>query len=258
MIGDWIRKNSAGVLLLAGVALILAAGAVMAIDGARTFTAGSCPGVFNGTYGMYCDFGHYPPPPACRDTVRLCIGDPSYPSNATWAVNCPVVNETTIYGPVGYYLDYSFVNQTGFPPPPKCLSYEVAVGAFDESEIFEGYAFKDGIFCLSNSTISEYITGQPIVLPGGRLGATFTVFSPINRTQGVEGGVFVDGDFTVACVDLKMNSSFYFNTTSSDPPYPICRGESVPTLSQWGMLLMSLGIALCGVWAVRRRVARSR
>ena len=52
-----------GIMLLVGAALILVTGLALAEDGARTFTAGSCPSVFfDNIYAMYCNVIHSSPP----------------------------------------------------------------------------------------------------------------------------------------------------------------------------------------------------
>jgi hypothetical protein len=130
----------------------------------------------------------------------------------------------------------------------------------DPSGIYEDHIFGDGQFCPSQSPASGNLEGQFDIPPGSRFGAMVRLYhiaSPGlgSDLQGSEN--LVDGDFAFTCVDLNMNGSFYVNAPSSNPPYPICSGERVPTMTQWGLLLMSLGIAACGVWVVRRKVARS-
>jgi hypothetical protein len=228
-----------GMMLLVGAVLILAAGPAMAQDGVRSFTAGSCPSVFNNTiYGMYCNVVHSSPPPGCRADVELCDGTPLY-----WVVNCPVTEETTIgEESLSYSLDYT-MNGT------DCLDYSLVFGYFDQSGTFFGQADFGYSMCPPGDTITLDVPAAFNIPAGSRFGVSFQFPELPEQTLGGIG----DGQ---VCANLKMNTSFFVNATTT-PPYPICSGEPVPTMTQWGLLLMSLAIAVCGVWVVRRKVARS-
>jgi hypothetical protein len=233
-------------LLLVGAALILVAGPALAQDGARSFTAGSClSNVFTNPsvspiYAMYCNLVHSSPPPECRGDVQFCSGTSLY-----WVVNCPVTKETNFAeGSLSYSIDYT-MNGT------DCLDYSLLVGYFDQSGTFIGQDFGYPPMCPPGGNITGDIPASFVIPPGSRFGVSLqSVEAPPP-----EHSLGDDGDGQV-CANLKMNTSFFVNATTT-PPYPICSREPVPTMTQWGLLLMSLGIAVCGVWAVRRKVARS-
>jgi len=274
MISDRMRTNWAGVLLLAGAVMILMAGPAPAQDGARSFTAGSClSNVFTNSsvspiYTMYCDIAHVPPPPGCRGNVTACVGGPN---PVYWAARCPVRQETALDGPWQYSLDYTFAEL--FPVAPlggedtECLKYKLYIGYFDQTGTFSPHypSISNGTICYPGGNINGTAYAELTIPPNNYFGAKFYVRTPCYKNT--SDGLLTECDESVSenlgdlglpiCVDLHMNSSFYVNSTTSDPPYPICRGEVIPTLTQWGMMLMSLAIAVCGVWVVRRRVGRS-
>jgi len=258
-------------VLLAGALLIFMAGPAPAQDGARIFTAGSClSNLFtnsstNPVYAMYCDYTHVPPPSGCRDNVTVCVGGPN---PAYWATRCPVRQETALDGPWQFSLDYTFPE---FPVAPlgggdtACLKYKLYIGYFNQTGTFfpQYPSISNGTICYPGGNINGTAYAELTIPPDNYFGAKVYVRTPCYNTtpdglltECVETEDLSDLGLPI-CVDLRMNSSFYVNATTSTPPYPICRGEVVPTLTQWGMLLMSLAIAVCGVWVVRRKVGRS-
>ena len=56
-------------------------------------------------------------------------------------------------------------------------------------------------------------------------------------------------------VDIATNGS-YLEAPPSDPPYPGLRllPSVIPTLTQWGILIMAILIGLFSVWVLKRRV----
>jgi len=77
------------------------------------------------------------------------------------------------------------------------------------------------------------------------LGARFSA------SRSMSSGEF-NGEFNVV-----LNKTCYITSPLSDPGYPGAAAQ-VPTLSQWGMLLFAVIIAVLSVFVIRRRVRMSR
>jgi len=225
-------------------------GPAQALDGAsRFFVGGSCPFTLftppPNSYFLYSYPQKQSPPPECRGVVQIGANQ-----TVNWiADKAPSQNTTFSSGIWGYNFDWALEQEPsvdailGFDS--LCYSYEIRLGMLDSFGTFTsvgGVVSEDFPYPpFNNGTIQGTTSLSSFVVPAGyRLGVAFEF----------RGG----GGCPPAVLNLTTASSVWLDATTSDPPYPLSGPSSaVPTLTQWGLLLMSILIAMGGVWAVRTR-----
>jgi hypothetical protein len=221
---EWIRKIrwyfvSVGVVWLVMVFWVWPA----FNQGGQMFHWSSCiVPTENGTYYMNQTY-----PPGCLDYVTIDINQ-----CAVWVANESAVSDVD-FGDNIWFPQMNWMSSTN-----ESIWVRFAIGTFNQSGFNESF----------NKT--EVAQGTP-----GEFGWLLT-----NMSSGGNFSVPEDDSLAVeVCVnrtvDIATNGS-HLGGPFSDPPYPGLRllPSVIPTLTQWGILIMAILIGLFSVWVLKRRV----
>ncbi len=233
--------------LLMGLVLALATGgSAHAADGvARYFVGGSCPFTLfttsNDSYFMYSYAEELSPPPECGNIVQIGINQ-----TVNWiADRSPLQNTTFAPGDWGYTFDWAITmspEALGLSSI-ACYKYAISPGIFDSSGNFALLGTSlSGPFPPSplNGTLQGIINLPSFTVPeGSRFGVSFLFGGRVGCPP--------------ALLSITTGNTVRLSATESVPPYPLSLFGAVPTFTQWGLLLMSILIAMVGVWAARKR-----
>jgi hypothetical protein len=220
---------------------MITVGPAQALDGAsRFFVGGSCPFTLftppPDSFTLYSFHEEQSPPPECRSVVQIGANH-----TVNWiADRAPLYNTTFAPG----VWDYHFEWAVSVGSSSQCYRYYIMPGVYDPS----------GAFTPVDGGIQGYFPTSPLngTIQGTQSLLPFTV--PAGSRFGIAYQFRVGHDCPVASLNLTTASSVWFAATTSDPPYPLSPiASAVPTMTQWGLLLMSILIAMGGVWAVRKR-----
>lgn len=177
----------------------------------------------NGTYYMNRSF-----PDGCSDIVIIDIN-----GCALWVANESAVSYVD-FGNNTWFPQMNWASRTDDP-----IGVRLAIGTFNQSGFNESF----------NTT--EVVQDTP-----NEFHQLFTNMSSV-------------GDFAIpeddrlaveVCVNRSVGvatNNSHLGAPSSDPPYPGLRllpSVIIPTLTQWGILIMAILIGLFSVWVLKRRV----
>jgi len=107
---------------------------------------------------------------------------------------------------------------------------------------------------VMGSSTGPGFMANPVIISGSTSSCTPVLF---DRDDVLGARFSASGSMSSGEFNVVLNNTCYITSPLSDPGYPGAAAQ-VPTLSQWGMLLFAVIIAVLSVFVIRRRVRMSR
>lgn len=111
--------------------------------------------------------------------------------------------------------------------------------------------------CIATFALNEYPITTVVTPPAG--GSVICTPNPVPHGQTATCTITVNPGYVLQSVNSTCGGSLVGNTFTTDPLTGACtvsvelaQAQAIPTLSQWGMLLITLAVGWVGVWQLRR------
>ena len=128
------------------------------------------------------------------------------------------------------------------------LSYDLSIGRWKNSMFQE-------FFTVMGSSVGPGTMENPVVISGSTMSSMRSL--SFERGDVLALMLSLTNMMTDTEVHVALNNTCYITSPLSDPGYPDAVAQ-IPTLSQWGMLLFAVILAVLSVSVIRRRVRVSR